>query len=1094
MTEIETFYSKWSVYPTRAPGAGTVGAVAVEDVVYKMGVMDVSKDEAGDISVKKLEVNPLGIKYDLGDIAIPERGVLISRRPRNPTYKLLTLPANKHVVLYPKPVSEYVITEPAEAISRQFEKVEREDQDINRVTGTVQLDELSLVLPSRGVVDPAYPEYEGEVEKVIEMPMPPDDSGYEGDVRFGSYISFSEMVTTKGYLSSMGRETFKLIDPKSGRKSGAIPYDATKIKVLKPSTGARTITIANGASVKVGKDGRSWADIQDSAFAPGTLVRIRYTDATSARAGVVLGFTDEGFLVSVPDQQDLVKVSYGNKSVKIIPRETVYNLNTSSSIKLFTTLLNSPPTDELRKLVIDTLYGKFADVIPAVEEYISPELRADLTDGELATLRLGIKVWKRSNLRWEPTTASGSSSSSEARNTIQGVWIVRWKLPSGKYMERRFEVYDTADIDSVKEIAEAFMQDAYYPGEVLKWYRTRMAVSISGNLPLDRIHTKAERAIARKTSPTAIIEELKARYGELFFHTDAETMYLRMRDAEGKDDLDHDVLGEIELIQPEDRLTVSGMELARILVRPIAKYIRRHSNEHALNSEVERLKRAWFDGKLAGASPNKKERAIFEKRYGAEVMALYNEFVVNYDAVLAKASSIEKAKSLSSKQPQSTAAIDVREQVVEYESRMYEKYPEKVSTYLKNVLTPLVFLEGETGKRARFFRAKLEKGVFEIRSLGSATLAHYFPELLMNYKVLGPRIATALGAITTLLYSKMMNFISMYSHYLNYRTYIQLPPLDPIVWSDYTVSVLEECKRTGAMKGGLVARDEDGNIIYESIIEGDLEIVRPKEDLADLTICYDEELSSFTCHDTTSILHDIKYGKGINPVTGRPYPKKFAKRFVKRRRTEYDMLKPGSFDPVSVRPFAVDPNIEALFMEPSFMIEEVEEESEAKAPVTGLFKKYRVKGAFPNLEGMSIRRLEKFILKGDAEVPRRVGGTDAMYKRRLIEYILSAPGLLTGYTTIPPLETMKPGTIRQWMKLEGIDIPEGTGKIVRRGGVGTMKRGVTRDDLVKAIVTAKFGGLMTSEIEEQDDELAAEEEIEEWEGADIENNDDEEEF
>jgi hypothetical protein len=1039
---------KWGKYPRTQPTDKTEGAVKEKAVTdYKLGLVRPSSltidEETGKATIgfKKMDVNPLKIRFDLGDVFMPEKGALVKRKPRNPLYGILT--HQRRLTLYPKLIDEYVVALDEEEELAEIPKARKEGE------------RKSKIILDPNVTDDTIHRYEGVLPTIEEVPYPPDS--YEGDVEFGSYVTFSAKKQFRGYLSDMTPDSFRLIDPVSCKKSPPMAYPE-KFVFIK-SKGKEHCD-----HVDTGSDKRSWADISEKKEAPGRLVRFSGVDPSLKREGTVLAFSEKAFWVSSPDSDELIPVGYDNPTVKVEERKKAEKAITKLSATLFSTILDLPVTEEIRRLAVDVLYNRFSEIVPDVESAVPGSMKDKLNDGDLALLQLGVMLWKagEATIKWRSTPDDKAYS---------GMWVVTWKLPGGDKFKRYskknreskfnrfFWVPRSVDRASVKEMAQEFTKRGYYDDELTKWYRSTIGPQIEANMPVQEIRSRAEELIKQKTSPVDIIREIKTRYGDDAFHIDAEELYLRLRDGQGSDDLDHELLGAIEMIPPEDRWYTEGPEFAKILVAPIARYVRRHNTEYAVSSLEQSLRVKWMGDEFELQTPSKKDIKLFDKQHKDQLEDLYLDWVSKYLDVVDKQESIKEAFRLSTTEPITEKGQKIKDQTIEFETRVFESHGFKTSKYLKHVLMPLIFLEGDLGRRAKFFRAKLEAGVFEIQALATANLAHYLPELMMNFKRLGPRLSTALGAITTLNYSRVLNFVSMYSHYLNYRTYMPLPPLDPINWDNYLVSVLEECKSTGAMKGGLVARDEEGRIIYSSTTVEGHEVVSPKEDLADLTICYDAPTETFSCHDTASILHDIKYRKSINPITKKPYQEKLVERLLRERRDLYEKLTEKAFDPILVTPTMVDPEIAALFVEEPDIVEQIEEEIE-REPVTGLFKKMKPRGSFPNLHSMTVGQLRHFIKRKapTVDIPRRMGDNDKVYKNRLIELILSDADLLTGYSTLPPLEEMKPAVIKKWMRLEGIDMPKGTGKLRGKGGVGERKREVTKEDIINAIITTKYEG------------------------------------
>lgn len=1026
--------NRWGKYPTTAVTAKTKGARHEKGVVdYIEGnrrPMRVEDPETGKhvLAFEEIDVNPLKLKLDFGEEFLQEKGMLVKRKTRNPLYGILT--HKRKAILYPKLIDEYVLDIDDDEIAHppQSEKLKEYDDDGNL------LERATKFVPDERAPEPPLIMFEGVMPQINEIPYPPDD--YEGDVRFGSYVTFAAKKRYRGYISDMTPDTFRLIDPKTCKKSPPMPYPEKFIFTKKDPKKCKHID--------TGTDSRSWGEITESEVTLGRLVTFTGFSPSSKRKGVVLAFSENAFWVSTPNSDELIPVGYNNPSVKVVDREKSQRDGNVYTAKIFSTILDLPTTDEIRDLAIDILYNRFSEIIPDVEPAIPPSLN-ELSEGDLAILQMSVIPWKvgEQKIQWVDMPNDP---------IYTGKWNVIWKVPGGKHFTYAFFVHKEVDPLSVKEMAAEFANRGYYNKELLKWYRMGIASQIERDMPIQDIRTTAEKLVRKKTSPVDIISEIKTRYGDDVFHIDAEELYLRLRAGKGSDDLDHELLGAIEMILPEDRIYTYDAELAKLLVGPIAKYIRHYDTEFAVKNMEQSLRVRWMSDQMKNLAPSKKNVEQFEKLHLQQIETLYREWIIRYLDVLHRRSVIQSdATKLASAQPVEEKGQRVKDQTIEFESRVFERYGFRTSKYLKHVLMPLVFLEGDLGKRARFFRAKLEAGVFEIQALSTANLAHYLPELMMNYKKLGTRITTALSAITTLNYARVLNFISMYSHYLNYRTYMPLPPLVPINWDNYLVSVLEECKSSGAMKGGLVARDEEGKIIYESTIVDGRERTAPKEKLADLTICYDADTEKFSCHDTTSILHDIKFAGGINPITEKPYQESLIERLLKERKTMYDLIKKRYFDSILLEPTFVDPEIQALAEEP---VEEIEE----RPVVTGLFKGRRARGAFPNLEQMSVGQLRHFIKRkgSNVEIPRRMGDSDKVYKERLIELILASPEMLTGYSTLPPIEKMKAGTVKSWMKLEGIEIPKGTGKLRGKGGVGEQKRDITKEDIVNAIINAKY--------------------------------------
>lgn len=1041
--------AKWGKYPRTQLTAKTEGAVEEKDVTdYVFGTVKPSslaideKTGKATIGFKKTDINPLKIRFDLGNVFMPEKGGLVKRKPRNPLYGILTHKTTS--TLYPKLIDEYIIVLDEEEELAEIPQSEKPEGE-----------RKSKLIVDPNLTDDTIHGYEGVLPNIQEIPYPPDS--YEGEVEFGSYVSFSAKKQFKGYLSDMTPDTFRLIDPVSCKKSPPMEYPEKFVFIKSTGKG-------HCDHVDTGSDKRAWADISEQKAAPGKLVRFSGFDPALKREGAVLAFSERAFWVSSPDSDELIPVGYDNPTVKVIERKKQEKAVTKLSATLFSAILDLPVTEEIRRLAVDVLYNRFSDIVPEVESAVPDAMKDKLNDGDLALLQLGVMMWKEGDatIKWRSTPDD---------KVYSGMWVVTWKLPGGDKFKRYskknreskfnrfFWVPKTVDRTSVKEMAQQFTNRGYYDEELLKWYRTAIGPQIEANMPVQEIRLRAEELIKQKTSPVDIIREVKTRYGDDAFHIDAEELYLKLRDGHGSDDLDHELLGAIEMIPPEDRWYTEGPELAKILVAPIARYIRRHNTEYAVSSLEQSLRVKWMGDAMESQTPSKKDIKLFDKQHKEQLEDLYLGWIGTYLDVVDRQESIKEAFRLSTTEPITEKGQKIKDQTIEFETRVFKSHGFNTSKYLKHVLMPLIFLEGDLGRRAKFFRAKLEAGVFEIQALATANLAHYLPELMMNFKRLGPKLSTALGALTTLNYSRVLNFVSMYSHYLNYRTYMPLPPLDPINWDNYLVSVLEECKESGAMKGGLIARDEEGRIIYSSTIVEGHEVVAPKEDLADLTICYDASTETFSCHDTASILHDIKYRKSINPITKKPYHEKLVERLLRERQDLYEKLTEKAFDPILVTPTMVDPEIAALFVEEPDVVEDIEAEIE-KEPVTGLFKKMRPRGSFPDLYSMSVGQLRHFIKRKapTTDIPRRMGDSDKTYKSRLIELILSDVDLLTGYSTLPPLEEMKPAVIKKWMKLEGIKMPKGTGKLRGKGGVGERKREVTKEDIINAIMRAKFEG------------------------------------
>lgn len=286
---------------------------------------------------------------------------------------------------------------------------------------------------------------------------------------------------------------------------------------------------------------------------------------------------------------------------------------------------------------------------------------------------------------------------------------------------------------------------------------------------------------------------------------------------------------------------------------------------------------------------SKKTRKQFEKEHLETLKKLYEEYSEKYKKNVKAV--LEKEKDV----PRSSEAIkymakygrdDLTEkgyyfhkQVEAFEEVVYNRNKGNLHDYLEKVLYPTIFLNkfGDIGRHCKFFHSKIRNGEFPIRSLRNANLAHYFPELMMKY-------IDKEGNFINLEQKKMAedqiekSIVNQINQVL--KQYIQAKrieypyvkfekPHDINFWEGYIEKPQNICERDTETGYRNVKRLAKGFYMREPI---------PNDELI---ICHTPGIG-FSCHQTRNVIEDIVFEKGINPKTGKPFPKAFIAKMKKR--------------------------------------------------------------------------------------------------------------------------------------------------------------------------------------------------------------------
>jgi len=382
----------------------------------------------------------------------------------------------------------------------------------------------------------------------------------------------------------------------------------------------------------------------------------------------------------------------------------------------------------------------------------------------------------------------------------------------------------------------------YYSREFEKWTYARLHRDLVkwAETNMEHIQTEARRRLDALTQPDAIMASFLDRHGAGILDGTNRTIIDVLERSKAMTTLDAVILVNMKRranLHPEIKGADLAVELSDII------------NEHLLASPVDpkRVYDEVYDEYVMRAfrayRPTAEARATFEGENLDKLRALYEEYEKGYGA----RASPKKPEKLPKMTKEKIAT-----QVRAYEQKIHALYGVTVKSYLERGLLPLIFLRGETSPYTLFLQSKLRSEDFDVAALYAASLAHFFPELVMNEK----DYSKAIERLEYLLLDAMNEFLYGYVERSDPTARVKRRPLvveekHPFAWKKYVVDIRKTCK-------GDVSKTED----------------------KDLVICLTE--GEFSCHSIPDLVRQFSKRDYENHILNKPFPDTFVKRIEAR--------------------------------------------------------------------------------------------------------------------------------------------------------------------------------------------------------------------
>lgn len=401
--------------------------------------------------------------------------------------------------------------------------------------------------------------------------------------------------------------------------------------------------------------------------------------------------------------------------------------------------------------------------------------------------------------------------------------------------------------------------EEFFNQEFTKWNYSRYFEPIKNSIDMTEVSHEAQKRVDDAKNIGLLISNLSNLFPDktLSTHTDTE-LFEALKAQKELRPIDATLMQKLglRLHLSRDR-ELTGEALGREIAMIYENYLRIHPPD--IDIIFRRLMDSIILDSFHKIVPTNEEKKMFEDEFGEVLRTNYIDYVKKFTE--------EKTKSrpVSVKKEEKKVGIKdlIKTDVGLFENVVYEAYGNGLSTYryLQNVLTPYIFLVGELGTMAKFFRSKIANGSFSIAVLYTANIAHFLPEIAMNksltqddWILIGETLAKVLLSVIN---DTIYNYYTLLNPMLRVQTHPALRVTPAATLEKYLVVPQDVCyndSKTGKIGGHAGKKTTD-------IPDGDL------------VICLDGD--NFVCHSIRGVLSDITNNNSIDPVTAKPYPKEF---------------------------------------------------------------------------------------------------------------------------------------------------------------------------------------------------------------------------
>lgn len=617
-------------------------------------------------------------------------------------------------------------------------------------------------------------------------------------------------------------------------------------------------------------------------------------------SGIVIGFTEDGFRISVKGK--IYLVDFDDESIEeaekpVLGAQKIIYPDVPSRREL----LVGSVTDDIRSFTITKMFGIFSNIISNVYEGpVYEEDTEDLTNDEKDILNFGMKPWITKNTRvvWKKGENSG--------------WSVEWTFDDDQ--NSLFFPSSIETKDKVKKVASSYAKNTYVRENLMNWIFSRRYKSLVKKMP-DMTDLSQKIALAHLSENT-ILSDMEKAFDMDISNMKGTELKQKLSDSDSMSVIDVEIKDSLERMSSEDLEKLQGINLLTAVLEIIRNFISQFPpNSEQIRSQLER---AWVRNQFFSMKPTKKEKKLFDETELEKLRGIYSERLNLYKSMKEKIEhaaeqrrkfSERKQKAWEHSEEMKRKISQVR--VVRINGTLsnkgfqlildIEKFERdclisaggenaNIAGYLTQIFKSISFLQGDLKNYAKFLHAKISSGDISIASLHAATLPYLFPELAMNFSALSDeKWEESLYGLSSAIKVDILEMIDAISRQRTGRSQPQIYQTT-FDWSKYLTSVTEKCQND-SKSGKRPSRNDQGEVQYQKVNVGsnqnpDWEMHPILEDLplGDIVICYEADNDIFSCHSIDEVLRDIKMSpeKAINSFTNEPYPETFVEKMKER--------------------------------------------------------------------------------------------------------------------------------------------------------------------------------------------------------------------
>lgn len=551
-------------------------------------------------------------------------------------------------------------------------------------------------------------------------------------------------------------------------------------------------------------------------FSFGTFVSFKDPETDESKRGIILGYTETTTEVAEYITGKIYNLEYANLKLRKRPVSTKIDLKKSTPI----------------------------DVLDFYDKPVPPKLRAIIVDLYAETMAfLYVEAIKKRKITVKPMHSPPKQQ-------------IRW------------------DILNKPKIS----YEDYYNEELDKWRYANIFNDLVKKAEERRetLYKQAQELVVEETNIDKIIEYFNSLFPDKNFtlHTQAELVN-ELRKRKDISLLEAFMISELEQSGKE----VKGYDVAQLVSITLEKFFRIHPPN--VDMKFRQLMDQAILDEFNATEPTSVDNKKFQAEFGAHIKQTFDAYEKEYRAEVKK---LKAQKIIESKKvdlevgapSDSDVKAPTKEDVMKFEQLVYAQYGTTIHTYLLHALIPYLFLGGVFNKYAKFLKAKLLNGDFNLTALINANLAYLLPELAMNTKLTEQTWEIISDTIIATLYDEINDMITMY-YSIIYPSAIRQPKPKTIEFpeniDEWIVDPRKVCFKDSQTGLRYKITEEDGVEKYVRAYGKKAPIA--KEDIpdSDLIICMSND--KFVCHSIRDVLRDIARGVKIDKYTGTPYSSKF---------------------------------------------------------------------------------------------------------------------------------------------------------------------------------------------------------------------------